>query len=192
VPTELVPNEPLLTDRLSLEPWSAADSELLRRLASQPEVIRFVGAGTPWTQEHTDEVATRCLEHWHQHGFGWRVAAERETGASLGFMALSFAGEGAGIAADEYEIGWWLEPPAWGRGLAREGAEAICREAFGRVAAPSVVARIAPGNTASLGVAGAIGMVPEGEGQGRFGEPIAVLRLTATDWRTRSDQGQPG
>ncbi|MGI9184159.1 MAG: GNAT family N-acetyltransferase [Solirubrobacteraceae bacterium] len=100
-------------------------------------------------------------------GVGWRVAVHRETGASLGFVALNFAGEGAGIAADEYEIGWWLEPPVWGRGLAREGAEAICREAFERVWAPSVVARIAPGNAASLGVAGAIRMVPEGEGRVR-------------------------
>lgn len=192
MPTDRVPNEPLLTDRLSLEPWSAADGELLGRLASQPEVMRFVGTGTPWTQERTAEVAARCLEHWHQHGFGWRVAVERETGARLGFIALGFAGEGAGIAADEYEIGWWLEPPAWGRGLAREGAQAICHEAFDRIDAPSVVARIAPANAASLGVAGAIGMIPEREGQGRFGEPIAVLRLSNSDWRTRSDQGQPG
>jgi RimJ/RimL family protein N-acetyltransferase len=78
------------------------------------------------------------------------------------------------------------------RGLAREGAQAICHEAFDRIAAPSVVARIAPANAASLGVAGAIGMIPGREGQGRFGEPIAVLRLSNSDWRTRSDQGQPG
>jgi RimJ/RimL family protein N-acetyltransferase len=166
VPTELVPNEPLLTDRLSLEPWSAADTELLGRLASQPEVMRFVGTGTPWTQEHTAEVADRCLEHWRRHGFGWRVAVERETGSSLGFIALNFAGDGAGIAPDEYEIGWWLEPSAWGRGLAREGAGAVREEAFGRLAVPSVVARISPDNAASLGVAGAIGMTPEGRAPG--------------------------
>ncbi|MGH2868043.1 MAG: GNAT family N-acetyltransferase [Solirubrobacteraceae bacterium] len=185
-------NEPLATERLSLEPWSAAHVDLLGHLAAQPEVTRFIGTGTPWTPEHTAEVAARCLQHWRRHGFGWRVAVQRDTGASLGFIALNFAGEGAGIAADEYEIGWWLEPPAWGRGLAREGAEAICHEAFERISAPSLVARIAPANAASLGVAGAIGMVPEGQGQGRFGEPIAILRLTATTWRTRSEQGQPG
>jgi RimJ/RimL family protein N-acetyltransferase len=102
-------------------------------------------------------------------------------------VVRGFAGEGAGIAPDECEIGWWLEPGAWGRGLAREGAGAVCEEAFGRIAGPSVVARISPANAASLAVAGAIGMTPEGESAGRFGEPIAVLRLTASDWRTRSD-----
>ena len=182
---------PLQTERLSLTPWSERDVELLERLAASPEVTRFIGSGVPWTSQRATEVALRCLEHWREHGFGWRVAVERETGASLGFIALNFAGEGSGVAADEYEIGWWLAPSAWGRGLAREGAAAVRDDAFERIGAPSVLARIAPGNAASLGVAGAIGMTPDGESTGRFGEPIAVLRLTAHDHRTRGGQGQP-
>jgi RimJ/RimL family protein N-acetyltransferase len=187
-----VSTEPLQTDRLWLVPWSEVHTELLGRLAAQPEVTRFIGSGVPWPFERAAEVAARCLEHWRRHGFGWRVAIERETGQSVGFIALSFAGEGAGVAPHEYEIGWWLQPSAWGRGLAREGAAAVRDDAFQRIDAPSVLARIAPDNTASLRVAGAIGMTPEGESAGRFGEPIAVLRLTARDYRTRSERGQPG
>lgn len=54
--------------------------------------------------------------------------------------------------------------------------------AFQRLGAPSVVARVAPDNDASLGVARAIGLTREADGRGRFGEPITVLRLTAADW----------
>ena len=84
---------------------------------------------------------------------------------------------------DEYEIGWWLAPSAWGRGLAREGATAVRDEAFERVGAPSILARISPGNAGSLAVAGAIGLVHECRSIGRAGEPIAVLRLGADRWR---------
>ena len=186
---ERVIAEPLLTDRLSLAPWSAGGVQLLARLAAQAEVMRFIGPGTPWPPERSAEVSTRCDDHWTHYGFGWRVAVARETGNPLGFIALSFAGDGAGVDSGEYEIGWWLEPSAWGRGLAREGAAAVRDEAFSRISAPSVLARIAPANAASLGVAGAIGMTPEGESRGRSGEPIAVLRVTARDWQTHSEQG---
>lgn len=135
------------------------------------------------------------IEHWRVHGFGWRVA--RAQGTAVGLIALSFAGEGAGINASEYEIGWWLAPSAWGRGLAREGAAAVRDEAFERVRAPSIVARIQPANAGSLGVAAAIGLRHETESIGRGGEPIAVLRLSAGRWRNegateRTSGTQPG
>jgi RimJ/RimL family protein N-acetyltransferase len=87
------------------------------------------------------------------------------------------------VDAGEYEIGWWLTPSAWGRGLAREGAGAVRDEAFERVGAPSILARIQPANAASLAVAAAIGLRYESQSVGRGGEPIAVLRLGADRWR---------
>ncbi|MGZ6670440.1 MAG: GNAT family N-acetyltransferase, partial [Solirubrobacteraceae bacterium] len=76
-----------------------------------------------------------------------------------------------------FEIGWWLWPHAWGRGLASEAALRICEEAFGQVGAPSLVARIQAANAASLGVAAKLGMSHEGESTGRTGEPLSVYRL---------------
>jgi RimJ/RimL family protein N-acetyltransferase len=77
--------------------------------------------------------------------------------------------------------GW--PPSSRGRGLAREGAEAIRDEAFTRLSADSVVARIQPANAASLRLARSIGLVPDGTSRGRTGRPIRILRLTAKDWR---------
>ncbi len=71
----------------------------------------------------------------------------------------------------------------WGRGFARESASAVRDEGFDRLGAPSLLARIQPANVASLAVATAIGLAPESDSQGRAGEKIAVLRLTAEDWR---------
>ena len=172
----------LQTARLRLDPWAASDFDLFAGLARTPAVMRYIGDGTTWTDARIHDVAAHIASHWTTHGFGWRVGRLHD-GTPVGLFALNFAGEGAGIDPAEYEIGWWLSPSAWGRGLAREGATAVRDDAFARIAAPSIVARIAPANAASLAVAAAIGLRHESESTGRGGETIAVLRLSVQDWR---------
>jgi [ribosomal protein S5]-alanine N-acetyltransferase len=172
----------LRTDRLRLRPWAESDTGLLGTLAMTPAVMRYIGDGTTWSDARVHAVAAHNREHWRAFGFGWRVATLASDDAPIGFIALNFAGEGSGVDAGEYEIGWWLAPTIWGRGLAREGAAALRDEAFERLGAPSIVARIAPANAASLAVAQAIGLRHDSESVGRGGEPIAVLRLSAETW----------
>jgi RimJ/RimL family protein N-acetyltransferase len=182
--------QPLITERLTLDPWTEADFKLLSDLARTPAVMRYIGDGTTWTDARIAEVGAHVLEHWGAHGFGWRVA--RVGGTPIGLIALNFAGEGAGVDAREYEIGWWLAPGAWGRGLAREGAAAVRDEAFAQVGAPSIIARIQPANAASRAVAAAIGLSYESDSVRRGGETIAVLRLEAHRWREAISPTAPG
>ena len=175
--------ETLHTARLRLEPWSGAATRLFRALATTPAVVRYIGDGRPWSEVKLHEVAAHNAEHWRDHGFGWRLARLSATGDAVGFIALSFAGAGSGVDPREYEIGWWLAPGAWGRGLAREGAVALRQEAFERLTAPSIIARIRPENAASLAVARAIGLTADCDTTGRAGERISVLRLSAAAWR---------
>jgi RimJ/RimL family protein N-acetyltransferase len=171
----------LETARLRLEPWGEQHTELLVRLSSNPEVTRFVGAGVPWTRAQAETIAAAQGRRWREHGFGWRPAREKSSGELIGFVALNLVGEGtAGLDRDEHEIGWWLAPSAWGRGFAREGALALCHEAFVVLGAPSVVARIQPANVRSIKVAQAIGLTREFTTTGTTGEPIEVYRLRAT------------
>ncbi|MDQ2894712.1 MAG: GNAT family N-acetyltransferase [Actinomycetota bacterium] len=155
--------EPLHTHRLRLDPFTPADAPLLTALSATPEVMHFIGDGTPWPPTRAAEVSERTDGHWREHGFGWWVATLSATGTAIGFAALNFAGADSGIAADDHEIGWWL-------------------------GAPRVVARIAPPNAASLRVAEAIGLTRDADSTGRAGAPIAVLSLSAADWRTRDRQ----
>jgi RimJ/RimL family protein N-acetyltransferase len=191
---------PLQTDRMSLDPWTESDFTLLEALARTPAVMRHIGDGTTWTDARIADVGAHVLEHWRAHGFGWRVArvggtptrVARVGGTPIGLIALNFAGEGAGVDAREYEIGWWLAPGAWGRGLAREGAAAVRDEAFAQVGAPSIIARIQPANAASRAVAAAIGLSYESDSVRRGGETIAVLRLEAHRWREAISPTAPG
>jgi RimJ/RimL family protein N-acetyltransferase len=180
----VVPFETLTTPRLRLEPWTDSHTGLLVRLAADPAVTRYIGDGAPWPESRATALAVDLRQDWRRHGFGWRAVIETETEAPIGLAALNFAGAGAGVAADEYEIGWWLDPAAWGRGLGREAAAAVRDEGFSWLRAPSVLARIQPANAASLAVAAAVGLTRESESVGRAGEPILVLRLTAERWRT--------
>jgi RimJ/RimL family protein N-acetyltransferase len=170
----------LETERLRLERWAPEHEGLYARLAAEPAVMRYVGAGVPHGPEQAAERHAAVLAHWAEHGFGWRAAVDRATGVGVGLIALNVA-EADELAPDDHEIGWWLDPAVWGRGLAVEGGRAIVAEAFGRVGAPSVVARVQPGNAASLGVAAALGLTEEGSAVDRFGNPVTILRLHKED-----------
>jgi RimJ/RimL family protein N-acetyltransferase len=174
------------TERLRLDRWAPEHSSLLVRLAAAPTVMRYIGRGTTWSRAEAEKVAQAQCDHWTEHGFGWRAAVERAGGPEVGFVALSFAGEGtAGLDPREYELGWWLDPAAWGRGFASEGGEAMVEEAFSRLAAPTVVARMQPQNLASIRVAEALGLSFDFETTGRTGEPLVVYRLARSASHSR-------
>jgi RimJ/RimL family protein N-acetyltransferase len=178
------PRASLHTARLRLDPLTGAHTELIATLSAMPLLIRFIGTGEPWSRRRAEEVAAAKRAAWSEHGFGWRAAIETATDRPIGIMAASLVGDGApGVDPAEHEIGWWVDPAHWGRGLAREGAAAIRDELFATVGAPSVVARIQPANTASIRVAEAVGLTFDRTTVGRWGEPIAVYRLAAADWR---------
>jgi DNA-binding transcriptional LysR family regulator len=166
------------TERLRLERWDERHTDLLVRLALMPAVMRFIGTGDPWPPLLAEDVARAERRHWEEHGFGWRAAVDRATGRGIGLVSLNYAGEGtAGLDPEEREIGWWLEPEAWGRGLGSEGAAALRDEAFQALEMPSIIARIQPPNAASIGVARALGMEFDFETTGRSGERLVVYRV---------------
>jgi RimJ/RimL family protein N-acetyltransferase len=141
-------------------------------------VTRFVGDGQPWSPDKVAAVAEKQLEHWRRHGFGWRVATERDSERQVGLIALNYTDGGtAGLARGEHEIGWWMDPAVWGRGYACEGAQAVREEARSRLEAPGIVARIQPANTASIRVAQATALTFEFATTGPGGEPVSVYRL---------------
>lgn len=133
----------------------------------------FIGAGEVWNAEKADEVFTRALEDWREHGFGWRSLLDKATDGWLGFAGLNYVGPGTeGVTPDEIEIGWWVVREAWGRAYATEGAAAARDEAFVRVGLERIIARIQAANLASVRVADKIGMTFERQTTGRMGEEL--------------------
>ena len=162
--------------RLSLLPWQKADVALLRRLSADPCVVRYVGDGQVWSVERAQETSDLIVEHWREFDFGWWVMKLRQTGEQIGFACLNHPHAQSGLEPTEFEIGWWLSPEFWRQGLSSEAAAAVRDDAFDRLGAPSVAARLQPANHGSAGVARHIGMRHERDTVGMWGEPVAIYR----------------
>ena len=118
---------------------------MLARLAALPAVMRFVGDGAPWPRRRADELSARVLVHWRAHGFGWRARIQRETGRAVGADRRARPSRlrgGRSPPATTTRSDGGSTREAWGRGDATEGGRAIVAEAFDRLRAPSVVARV--------------------------------------------------
>ena len=170
----------LRTARLDLEPWDERGRALAVRLAALPEVTRFLRDGSVYGADEALALSERQAAHWRAHGWGSYVGVERSSGTAVAFLSQNRAGEGTpGLDPSAHEIGWWVDPAAWGRGYATEGARELVRAAFEDVGSPGVVARIHPDNAASLAVAHAVGLRFAFASTGPAGQPIHVLRLDA-------------
>ncbi len=173
----------LATERLRLVPWREEFREDVARLTADPRVYRTLGLGTRWTPEYVDERHRAYLEHWRSHGFGWRGVLAADGGEFLGIAALNYAGTRVpGVDGSAFEIGWWLDPAYQGRGIATEAARATRDDAFGRLGAPRLAARVRIENTASARVAARVGMRLRGEAVAARGEAIKVFTLDRRAW----------
>ena len=183
-------NETIETERLLLEPWSEADREIFSRLARDPEVTRYLGDGKSWDDPKITEVFDREAEQWVHHGFGWRSATDKQSGARIGFIGLNYVPpEAIEIRGQEVEIGWWLSPDFWRKGLATEGARALRDEAFGRAGLDRIIGRYQPPNVASGRIMEAIGMSFERDAVGRHGDTVRIYALSRADWSAGETDG---
>jgi RimJ/RimL family protein N-acetyltransferase len=48
----------LETERLLLLPWRAEDAEAFRPIATDPEVMRYITGGKPWSDEQIQELVS--------------------------------------------------------------------------------------------------------------------------------------
>ena len=148
------------TARLLFSPWSESDWLLLKPIATDPEVMRYISDGQPWPDERIQEFVNRQIACLRRHGFCmWRLL-EPETSQMIGFCGLQPLAD-----TPEFEIGWWLARSHWGRGLATEAAHAVLRDGFDRAGLKRIVAIAQPANRASLRVMEKLGMHYEGDTQ---------------------------
>ena len=145
------------TDRLRLERWDPRrHTEALARMNAQPEVMRYIGDGTPSTRAESELQSSSIAAHWERFGFGlWAVRLGDDP--PVGFAGLAhplwFPSERSMV-----EVGWRLRREAWGQGIASEAGRAGLEVAFGVLGLERVVSYILPGNERSQAVSRRLGM----------------------------------
>ena len=145
------------TERLLLRSWRPSDRAAFAKLNADPEVVRYV-YGKPLTRAESDAALDAIEAHWHEHGFGlWCAAPREDPDECLGFVGLAVPSFLPAVLP-AVEVGWRLARPAWGRGLATEGARASLRHAFEDLGLDAVISIIDPANERSIRVAQKLGM----------------------------------
>ena len=169
-----VPSPWLETLRLDVREFVATDFDDLRRLGSDPRVMRYIGNGKPLSRDGVARMLARILRYpalypdlgiWH--------TSRRDTGAFIGWFSLKYAGK-----SPDVEIGYWLLPNAWGHGFATEGAQAMADYGFDDLGLHRIIGVTHRGNKASQRVLMKAGLADVGWGH----YYDRRLRLFAAEW----------
>ncbi len=173
--------QPLVSSRLLLRRLEESDLDALYAFMGDIEVMYA------WEYTFTREDV-----------FSWIERMRSFPNPELGYRALCLKGQEdriigqAGIlpktifGKESREIGYILDKRYWHRGYATEACALLLDHAFDNLGAGEVHALIRPMNTASLAVAGRLGMHACGEivihhrGQDK---PHTVLRTDKTSWK---------
>jgi RimJ/RimL family protein N-acetyltransferase len=109
------------------------------------------------TREESDAVITRSEERFERSGFGLWAVEVVEPSQFAGFIGLSVPHFEAHFTPC-IEIGWRLAAEFWGRGLATEGARAVCDFGFESLGLDQIVSFTTAANSRSRRVMEKLGM----------------------------------
>jgi RimJ/RimL family protein N-acetyltransferase len=141
------------TARVYLRPFTFDDLDAFAVIGSDPDVMRYIGAGRPLSREDTQTRLNAIIEHQNKHGFGVWAAIEKSTGTLMGYCGLQFLDN-----TSEVEVGYRLAKRFWGMGFASEAAKASLRYGFETLGLGRIVAVVQPANLASQHVLEKIGL----------------------------------
>ena len=182
------------TERLILRDWDDEDEARFYEVMNREEVMRHLGGVQ--RPEEWGAAFTRLRGYSRDFGHTFWIVEDRSSADILGFCGIKRVNApGAGALSGKHEIGWRLRPEAWGKGIAKEAAVATLDLAFGRLAAPHVIAITVGENKPSWGLMKRLGMARREDldfVDERFGpelNPQIVYWMDSADWpAARGDQ----
>jgi RimJ/RimL family protein N-acetyltransferase len=170
----------LITKRLRLRPWTGDDADAALRIFGRREVARWLTPEIPHVTNLND--MRRMLTRW--------ITERDESGRPLGRWAIEFRDSGLVIGAvsllplppgcTDLEIGWQVDPAAWGHGYGAEAGHAVAHQAFAN-GVSEVFAVVRRRNTRGVATARRVGMEWVGETDKYYGLTLQIYRLTAPD-----------
>lgn len=152
---KFAPAPTILTDRLRLREWKAADLDPFAALNADPRVMEYFEKSL--SRSESDLQVRTIQDHFCKHGFGLWAVESLESSRFIGIVGLWVPTFEAHFIPC-IEIGWRLAVESWGRGFATEAAKACLEYAFRQLRAPEVVSYTVPHNLKSRAVMEKLGM----------------------------------
>ena len=113
----------LKTNRLLLRPWREDDAQDLYTYASDPDVGPSAGWPPHTSIENSREIIRSVLSAPETY-----AVCLKEDGKAIGSIGLHR--NDLAEQDDEYELGYWIGKPFWGKGLIPEASRELLRHAF--------------------------------------------------------------
>jgi RimJ/RimL family protein N-acetyltransferase len=129
---------------------------------ANPDVARFIG-GSPSTPQESWFRMLRYAGFWTLLGYGYWAITDATTGTFLGEAGFADFRRNVPMLAHYPEIGWALDPIAWGRGIATEAVRAVVEWGDANLPIPESRCIIDSTNEASVAVATKAGFQAIGE-----------------------------
>lgn len=172
----------LMTERLTLRPWSVDDAEHALGVYGDAAVAHWL---SPAMDTVPDLSAMRLvLQQWTAENERlpspagrWAIELRSERQVVGGAVLLPLPPRG-----DDLEMGWQLRPTAWGKGYATEAGRVIARWAFDE-GYDEILAVARPANVRAQATARRIGLEWVGETDKYYGTRLQVYRLRPADLR---------
>lgn len=121
----VVPAPIVTLDRVLLRPWHASDADALVREGNHPIVGRYMTNAFPSPYKPSD------AEWWINHATTAPIdhfaICDRETGCAIGGCGLK---DVPAIDPWTKELGYWIGPAHWGKGIMTEVVRGFARWAF--------------------------------------------------------------
>jgi RimJ/RimL family protein N-acetyltransferase len=167
-----IARNPLATARLRLRPSVAADAERAFEIQSDWRVTRNLRMAR--FPADRDDIASWFVIHEAEWlaGTAFRFAIEEDS-RMVGLVDVDE------VAGSEGDLGYWLEPAAWGKGFAYEAASALVRFAFDTLGLSALNSGHAADNPNSGRILTKLGFARAGEGATHSrsrGETIRQIR----------------
>ena len=185
------------TARLLLRTEAEGDQAIWHAHMNDAQVMACLGG--PRTPDQIAE-AFRCnADNLARHGQGYLLLERRADGLLVGQCGLSRIDTPVAPAPlrDALQIGWLLRADCWGRGYAREAAEAVRAMAFERHGAPVLYGQTSQSNPGSWRLMEKLGMTrradldyadPDYPPQDN---PTMVYAQRRAAWRAREQEMAP-
>ena len=145
----------IMSERLILRGWREEDVDPFHAMCGDPRVMATLGP--LMTREETEALVRRVEDVREAHGYTFWAVERRADGAFLGWCGVKPGAPDTPIA-DDLEIGWRIAAGEWGKGYAREAAQASLDWAWANLNEDAVWAITVPANVRSWGLMERLGM----------------------------------
>ena len=155
----------LVPERLILRPWLEDDAEELYKYASDPDVGPAAGWSPHTSVDNSRDIISTVLSASETY-----AVCLKYSGKPIGSIGLHR--NDLATDEDEYELGYWIGKPFWGKGLIPEASREILRYAFETLKMNRIWCGYYDGNEKSRRVQEKLGFVYQ-----RMTEGIEVKQL---------------